>query len=72
MRYEEGPTARADVLIDAPLDRVWALVTDINPRRRYGQRRTGVLPGVVVGVVPGVVVGVVPGVVRLMIAVMQR
>ena len=30
MRYEEGPTAHAEVLIDAPLDRVWELVTDIN------------------------------------------
>ena len=30
MKYEEGPTVEAEVLIDAPLDRVWELVTDIN------------------------------------------
>jgi uncharacterized protein YndB with AHSA1/START domain len=30
MRYEEGPTAEVEVLIDAPVDRVWELVTDIN------------------------------------------
>jgi uncharacterized protein YndB with AHSA1/START domain len=30
MRYDEGPTAEADVLIAAPLQRVWELVTDIN------------------------------------------
>lgn len=30
MRYADGPTAEVDVLIDAPVEQVWALVTDIN------------------------------------------
>ena len=30
MRYEDGPAAEVEVLIDAPVERVWDLVTDIN------------------------------------------
>ena len=30
MRYDEGPTAEATVVIEAPVARVWELVTDIN------------------------------------------
>lgn len=30
MRYEDGPVATVDLLIDAPLESLWALVTDIN------------------------------------------
>lgn len=30
MRYADGPTVEVDVLIDAPIDAVWAVVTDIN------------------------------------------
>lgn len=30
MKYADGPTAEADVLIHAPLERVWSLITDIN------------------------------------------
>jgi uncharacterized protein YndB with AHSA1/START domain len=30
MKYEDGPSTEVDVLIDAPIERVWQLVTDIN------------------------------------------
>jgi uncharacterized protein YndB with AHSA1/START domain len=30
MRYEDGPITEAEVLIEAPIETVWALVTDIN------------------------------------------
>ena len=29
MRYADGPTVRVDLLIDAPIERVWALVSDV-------------------------------------------
>src|SRR5438874_8972632 len=41
MRYEEGPTAHAEVLIDAPLDRVWELVTDINLPAQFSNEFRG-------------------------------
>lgn len=41
MRYEEGPTAGADVLVRAPLERVWALVTDINVPARFSDELRG-------------------------------
>jgi hypothetical protein len=41
MRYEDGPTAHAEVLIDAPLDRVWALVTDINVPAQFSNEFRG-------------------------------
>ena len=41
MRYEEGPTAHAEVLIDAPLDRVWKLVTDINLPAQFSNELRG-------------------------------
>ena len=41
MRYEEGPTAEADVLIDAPVERVWELVTDINLPARFSNEFRG-------------------------------
>ncbi len=30
MKYSDGPTTEVDVLIAAPIDRVWEVVTDIN------------------------------------------
>jgi uncharacterized protein YndB with AHSA1/START domain len=40
VRYAEGPTASGEVLIHAPIERVWALVTDINvPARFSGEFR---------------------------------
>ena len=41
MRYDEGPTAHAEVLIDAPLDRVWELVTDINLPAQFSNEFRG-------------------------------
>jgi hypothetical protein len=41
MRYGEGPTAHAEVVADAPLDRVWELVTDIKPARAVLERVRG-------------------------------
>jgi uncharacterized protein YndB with AHSA1/START domain len=35
MRYADGPTAEAEVLIDAPVDRVWALVSDIGMPAKF-------------------------------------
>ena len=41
MRYDEGPTAHAEVLIDATLDRVWELVTDINLPAQFSNEFRG-------------------------------
>jgi uncharacterized protein YndB with AHSA1/START domain len=41
MRYDEGPTAEADVLIDAPVARVWELVTDINLPAQFSNEFRG-------------------------------
>jgi uncharacterized protein YndB with AHSA1/START domain len=30
MKYEDGPSTEVDILIDAPIERVWQLVTDID------------------------------------------
>lgn len=35
MRYADGPTVEVDVLIDAPIERVWRLVTDIELPARF-------------------------------------
>ena len=41
MRYAEGPTAEVEVLVEAPPDRVWALVTDIALPARFSQELLG-------------------------------
>jgi hypothetical protein len=41
MRYAEGPTAEADILIDAPLETVWELVTDINLPAQFSNEFRG-------------------------------
>jgi uncharacterized protein YndB with AHSA1/START domain len=41
MKYDDGPTAQAEVLIDAPLERVWALVTDIDLPARFSNELQG-------------------------------
>jgi hypothetical protein len=41
MRYDERPTAEAEVLIDAPVDRVWELVTDINLPAQFSNEFRG-------------------------------
>jgi uncharacterized protein YndB with AHSA1/START domain len=41
MRYEDGPTTQVDVLIDAPIERVWQLVTDINLPARFSTEFLG-------------------------------
>jgi hypothetical protein len=35
MRYADGPTTDVDVLIDAPVERVWSLIADINVPARF-------------------------------------
>lgn len=35
MKYADGPTVEVDVVIDASLDRVWALVSDITLPARF-------------------------------------
>ena len=41
MRYADGPTARAEVVVDAPVERVWELVTDINLPARFSSEFLG-------------------------------
>jgi uncharacterized protein YndB with AHSA1/START domain len=41
MRYEAGPTVEIEVLIDAPIETVWALVTDINLPSRFSDEFRG-------------------------------
>ena len=41
MRYQEGPTAEAEVVIDAPAARVWELVTDINLPAQFSSELRG-------------------------------
>jgi len=41
MRYADGPTAQVEVLIDAPVERVWELVTDINLPARFSSEFLG-------------------------------
>ena len=41
MKYADGPTAQAEVLIDAPVSRVWELVTDINLPARFSSEFQG-------------------------------
>ncbi len=41
MRYADGPTAEVDVVIDAPLETVWNLVTDINLPAQFSSEFRG-------------------------------
>jgi len=41
MRYADGPTAEAEVHVDAPPEAVWALVTDINLPARFSSEFQG-------------------------------
>src|SRR5438046_1605566 len=41
VRYEDGPTVEVKVLIDAPIETVWELVTDINLPSRFSDEFRG-------------------------------
>jgi uncharacterized protein YndB with AHSA1/START domain len=41
VRYADGPTAEAEVYVAAPLERVWALVSDINLPARFSTEFQG-------------------------------
>jgi uncharacterized protein YndB with AHSA1/START domain len=41
MRYADGPTAEVDVVVDAPVERVWALVSDIGLPARFSSELQG-------------------------------
>jgi uncharacterized protein YndB with AHSA1/START domain len=41
VRYADGPTAEAEVVIDAPVERVWELVTDIDLPARFSSELLG-------------------------------
>ena len=41
MRYEDGPTAQVEVVIAAPVERVWDLVTDIDLPARFSSEFLG-------------------------------
>jgi Polyketide cyclase / dehydrase and lipid transport len=35
VKYADGPTTEVDVLVNAPLERVWSLISDINTPARF-------------------------------------
>ena len=41
MRYADGPTAEVEVVVHAPLERIWALVTDIGLPARFSSELRG-------------------------------
>ena len=41
MRYADGPTTQVDVVVDAPVERVWALVSDIGLPARFSSELRG-------------------------------
>jgi uncharacterized protein YndB with AHSA1/START domain len=41
MRYADGPSAEVEVEVDAPVERVWALVTDIELPARFSSELQG-------------------------------
>jgi uncharacterized protein YndB with AHSA1/START domain len=41
MKYADGPTVEVDVLVAAPVERVWALVTDIDLPARFSPEFRG-------------------------------
>jgi uncharacterized protein YndB with AHSA1/START domain len=41
VKYEDGPSVEVDVLIDAPIERVWELVSDINVTARFSTEFLG-------------------------------
>jgi uncharacterized protein YndB with AHSA1/START domain len=41
MKYEDGPTTQVDVLIDAPIERVWQLVSDISVPAQFSTEFLG-------------------------------
>lgn len=41
MKYDEGPTVEVDVYVDAPIERVWSLVIDINLPSRFSTEFRG-------------------------------
>jgi uncharacterized protein YndB with AHSA1/START domain len=41
MRYSDGPTTEAQAVIDAPVDVVWALITDINLPAKFSSEFQG-------------------------------
>jgi hypothetical protein len=41
LKYGDGPSVEVDVLIDAPIERVWQLVSDINVPARFSTEFLG-------------------------------
>ena len=41
VRYSDGPTVEVEVRVEAPVDRVWALVSDINLPARFSSEFQG-------------------------------
>src|SRR3954453_23281498 len=41
MRYADAPTAAVDVVVGAPIERLWPLVTDINLPARFSSEFRG-------------------------------
>ena len=49
MKYADGPTVEVDTLVDAPIDRVWELVTDIELPARFSSEFVGATRGSTTG-----------------------
>lgn len=41
MRYADGPSVEVEIVVDAPTEAVWALVTDINLPARFSEEFRG-------------------------------
>ncbi|HTN79943.1 MAG TPA: SRPBCC family protein [Acidimicrobiales bacterium] len=41
MKYADGPTAEVEVIVHAPLERVWQIVTDIDTPARFSSELLG-------------------------------
>ena len=41
MKYEDGPTIEVDILIDAPIERVWQLAADVNVPAQFSSEFLG-------------------------------
>ncbi|MDQ6698407.1 MAG: SRPBCC family protein [Actinomycetota bacterium] len=41
MRYADTPTAEVEIVVDAPIDRLWALITDIELPARFSSEFRG-------------------------------
>jgi hypothetical protein len=41
MKYQDGPSTEVDILIDAPIERVWQLAADVNVPAQFSTEFLG-------------------------------